>query len=163
MKFRDLIYKLIYFILATILTPFLTTIGSFLTKGDYFYWVYNSPLREIVLALSILLPVLVLVFIRLKTLNQKNVGMFTIPIWGFEDIGIIQYENVKWIVMSPREGPPPCRVDTSPQRIQIRTPPRCLKCGTEIEQSHSFWGGYIWKCVGCGFKKRSQDSYYRVA
>jgi ribosomal protein L37AE/L43A len=48
-----------------------------------------------------------------------------------------------------------------PHDLDIDTPPRCPKCETEIEQTRSFWGGYVWKCVKCGFQKRNRESYYR--
>jgi len=38
----------------------------------------------------------------------------------------------------------------------VETPPRCPKCETELEETRSFWGGYIWKCVNCGFKKETE-------
>ena len=72
------------------------------------------------------------------------------------------YAGVIWIVRAPK----PSELDLEPPEItasdlELETPPRCPKCETEIEQSRSFWGGYVWKCVKCGFHKRNSDSYYR--
>lgn len=31
---------------------------------------------------------------------------------------------------------------------------KCPKCKTELEGKSGFFGGYVMKCVGCGYKKR---------
>jgi ribosomal protein L37AE/L43A len=86
----------------------------------------------------------------------------SIPYGDWMDVGRLNYAGVIWIVRAPK--PPWHQLDAEPisvDDLELQTPPRCPKCETEIEQTQSFWGGYIWKCVRCGFKKRNSESYYR--
>lgn len=48
----------------------------------------------------------------------------------------------------------------NPSTIEANTPPRCPKCKTELEEESSFWGGYVWRCVQCGYKKRNRKNFY---
>ena len=164
MKFRDFLYQVILLVLSIVLPPILSTYWSYLQTGDYFYWFSNYPLREISLGLTVLCFILALTFIRLKMINQNRFGVHTASRYGYEEIGSsIEYEGLKWRIIAPRAGPyDRSDLDTSPNRLRIRMPPRCPKCETEIEQSQSFWGGYVWKCVACGFKKKSRDSFNTV-
>jgi ribosomal protein L37AE/L43A len=42
---------------------------------------------------------------------------------------------------------------------EVKSPPKCPKCGVELEEKKGFLYGYIWKCVACGFSKRNRDSF----
>jgi ribosomal protein L37AE/L43A len=88
--------------------------------------------------------------------SHNAIGFSSAP-FGWELLGTLKYLGVTWRITAPKDDP---WGSFSISRIEVETPPRCSRCGTEIEQSHSFWGGYIWKCVGCNFKKRNGDSYY---
>ena len=107
---------------------------------------------------------IVLVRKRLKAIEPSGIPASSASRWGYEDIGNIDYDGMKWRVIAPLPSPPSLYrgPDLTPSRIRVRTPPRCPECETKIEESKSFWGGYVWKCPDCDFKKRSKRSYYRV-
>lgn len=89
------------------------------------------------------------------------------PTWGYIDFAEIELFDVKWRIKAPApapysmEGFDPDKVP--PGQIDIDTPPRCPKCGTELEEKKNFWGVYNWDCVACGFRTSNNDSYYTVS
>lgn len=100
---------------------------------------------------------------RLKELNKgPSVGVARIPVYGISKLAEFEYCNVKWDICYPNSSPyglgPAVRI--IPEDITVRIPPRCPKCGTELEESNNFWGGFTWKCVRCGFSKRNKDDQY---
>ena len=100
----------------------------------------------------------------MKAIEPSGVHGSTGSRWGYEDIGNIDHAGVKWRIIAPLPPPPSLYrgPDLTPSGIRVRTPPRCPECETQIEESKSFWGGYVWNCPDCDFKKRSKRSYYRV-
>ena len=166
MKLRDLLNNLIFPLLVAFFSPILTAFGSYISTGDFRKWFGYIPKWGWIVfgGFIIFWFALILIIRRFKSIHERpTVGGISIPPWGYADIGKMQYAGVHWIIMAPRNAPWEVpEIDFTPSRIKIRTPPRCPQCGTELEQTRSFWGGYVWSCVGCGFKKRSRDSYYRV-
>lgn len=47
--------------------------------------------------------------------------------------------------------------------VEVKIPPRCPKCKTELEQSKSFWGGRNWKCPRGDFTNKSKKSFYELS
>jgi hypothetical protein len=147
-------------VIIAILTPALSTIGSYILKGDPIFWITNSPFREILLGITIV-SFIVIVLIRKRQIESTGPQAFTLSRHGYQEISSLNYEGVKWRVLAPPRTlweMTPNKFDLTPKGIRIG-PPRCPKCETEIEQTKSFWGGYIWTCPLCGFKKRSGVSY----
>lgn len=97
---------------------------------------------------------------HLRELDKPSAGFYSIPLHGWTIIGKLPYKNVIWDILIPAELQPS---QSSASDIEIGTPPRCPKCQTEIEEKRSFWKGFIWICVRCGFRKRNKDSYYSEA
>ena len=71
---------------------------------------------------------------------------------------IVPHAGVLWTVrqfaqdfrsIGNRENPKTTFVNS----FDIVTPPRCLECQTELEQTHQFFGGYRWECVNVDSKK----------
>jgi ribosomal protein L37AE/L43A len=104
---------------------------------------------------------------RFRSLDAgPGISVSRTPLFGWIPIGTLKYAEVLWKIRAPAPEPmaPWTRLnrsEISPSCIEVEIPPRCPKCETELEQSHSFWGGCIWKCVQCGFQKRNKDSYYK--
>ena len=165
----SLLDKVGYPLLVALMTPFaFSVISKARTRGWSKWYTYIPMSWWMVLALGV--PGLIVFAItrkRRKRLEELNAGppirIVSMPLFGWVTIGRLTYADVVWLVRAHAPNPI-ADLDRREQvdacTIEVETPPRCPDCETEIEESHSFWGGYVWKCVGCGFKKRSRDSYY---
>ncbi|MBA7605771.1 hypothetical protein ES703_12906 [subsurface metagenome] len=162
-----LLDKIIVPILLAFLIPVVTGIGSKASTGNWLEWFTSIPSQVwITLAIIIALWILVIAIrYRIKHLRKEGhspISIISVPYGDWRNVGKLKYADVIWIVRAP--APPWYELDPkpiTPDDLDVDTPPRCPKCETEIEQTQSFWGGYIWKCVKCGFKKRNSESYYR--
>lgn len=47
----------------------------------------------------------------------------------------------------------------NPNDVVVENPPRCPRCGTQLEQKLNFWGWWAWRCVGCKFRMKSRDGF----
>jgi len=162
-----LLDKIIIPILLAFLIPVVTGIGSKASTGNWLEWFASVP-SQVWITLVIIFALWILVVAiryRIKHLRKEghsSISIISAPYGGWRTIGKLKYADVIWIVRAP--APPLLELEPepiTPHDLDIDTPPRCPKCETEIEQTQSFWGGYIWKCVRCGFRKRNRDSYYQ--
>lgn len=162
-----LLDKIIIPILLAFLIPVVTSIGSRASTGNWLEWFATIP-SQVWITLAIIFALWILVSIirrRMKHLHKEGhspISIISVPNGGWRNIGKLEYADVIWIVRAP--APPWYELNPEPitsHDLDIDTPPRCPKCETEIEQTQSFWGGYIWKCVNCGFQKRNRESYYK--
>lgn len=162
-----LLDKIIVPILLAFLIPVVTGIGSKASTGNWLEW-FATIQSQVWITLVIIFALWILVIAiryRIKHLRkegQSPISIISVPYGGWRNIGKLKYADVIWIVRAP--APPWYELNPepiTPHDLDIDTPPRCPKCETEIEQAQSFWGGYVWKCVKCGFQKRNRESYYK--
>jgi len=162
-----LLDKIIVPILLAFLIPVVTSIGSKVSTGNWLEWFATIPSQVwitlvIIFALWILVIAIRYRFKHLRKEGQSPISIISVPYGGWRNIGKLKYADVIWIVRAP--APPWYELNPepiTPHDLDIDTPPRCPKCETELEQAQSFWGGYVWKCVKCGFQKRNRESYYK--
>jgi ribosomal protein L37AE/L43A len=153
-------------ILVLFLTPLVTAAGSAFATGDWWQWFGSVPVA-LWMALAAGTVFWIAAIQRLKHLQQGSgspVSFIAVPYDGWHVVDQTSYADVLWNVRIPR----PSKWDLDPRPVEphdldIATPPRCPKCKTELEEARSFWGGYVWRCVACGFSKRNRESYYREA
>jgi ribosomal protein L37AE/L43A len=109
---------------------------------------------------------------RRKKIEEENsssgVMIFSVPFGGYIDFAEIELFKVKWRILLPAPDPYSSfekfdHDNISPKQIEIDTPPRCPKCGTELEERRSFFGKYNWNCVGCGFNTKNSENYYAIS
>jgi len=167
--FQLILDRLVFPLFVFILTPIVAIIGSEVSTGEWLGWISKVPTLAyfIVTLVMVLWLSVILVRKRLNYLREQDAGIgiaiVSNPIFGWIELDEIRYKEVIWRTRTPAPGiggsfDPK---ELSPDAIQVQTPPRCPECQTEIEESHSFWGGYLWRCVQCGFMKRNRDSFYR--
>ena len=164
-----LLDKIIAPLLVGLLTPIMIGIVSKIKTGDWMklFGIIPNTLWIVVGLVIFLWIVIIVILGRIKQLQELNAGpgiaILSTPAYGWINIGKLNYAGVIWRVQVPAPAPMeafnPLKIH--PSSIEVETPPRCPKCETELEQYHSFWGGYIWRCVGCGFHKRNRDSFYK--
>jgi len=153
-------------ILVLFLTPLITGAGSVFATGNWWKWFGLVPI-ELWIILAVVAVFWMIVIQRLKRVQQGSrslISFITIPYDGWKTVSQASYAGVLWNVRVPC----PSKWDLDPRPVaphdlDIATPPRCPNCQTELEETQSFWGGYVWRCAACGFKKRNRDSYYREA
>lgn len=77
-------------------------------------------------------------------------------------IDTVSYKGVNWDILAPPQHPQETAANYS-QRLpgigEVRIPPKCPKCGIELEERKAILFGHIWQCVSCGFKKRNRDTF----
>jgi len=167
-KIQFFLDKIIAPLIVAVLAPLLTSVASKLNTGNWFIWFHLIP-KIVWLVFGLLIAgwiIIILILKRVRQLQKSGISGFVIttPYSGWVTIAKLNYVGVLWRARAPAPDPrgiyPPTIL---PSEIEIELPPRCPKCETEIEQSKSFWGGYMWKCFGCGFKKRNLVSYFQEA
>ena len=160
--FNNIVSPLIVMILFSLILG----VGSKLDTGDWIKWFVFIP-KNIWIVIGIMFFLWIIIILRLKQIKKSKSGpsFYTItnPLYGWKNIGKLEYAGVLWRLRAP--GPETFKnfdpSDVSPSDIEAEIPPRCPKCETELEQSNNFFGGYIWKCVNCGFEKKNKYSYYK--
>lgn len=163
METSEILFKRVLIPLILImLTPIATALGSKLSTGNWKNWFLSTSkwLWIILISIFILWLFIALIYHRkkyLRELDKPSAGFFSVPLSGWRTMGKLPYKDVIWDIQVPTELSPS---QTDPSDVEVKTPPRCQKCQTEIEEKRNFWGGFIWTCVRCGFKKRNKDSYY---
>ena len=159
--------------LPTFIIPFLSSVGigikSKITTGSWVKIFEDISIYAwVVFIILIFLWIIAIFVLRRWRMLQESEGLLgpliiSTPIYGYFKISELPYAGILWDIIAP--SPPPWKqldnMDISVSDIEIKTPPKCPKCKTEIEEYRSFWGGHIWKCVRCKFKKRNKDSIYR--
>lgn len=169
--FRFLLNKIIAPLVVALLTFMIISIASKIDTGDWMEWFGLIPRTIwIIFGLIIFLWIIVIAirnrFKQMRKLDAgSGAGVLVWPTHGWTVIGKRNYSGVVWRICVPAPSPwrtfDPSRISVS--SIDVETPPRCPDCETELEERHSFWGAYIWRCVKCDFKKRSWDSCHKVA
>lgn len=115
-------------------------------------------------AYVILIAALLVVIITQKEKIKQKIGSATAPV--LHKIDSIAYQDVDWDIVAPAQNTLEKQADYAkrlPTIGEARIPPRCPKCGIELEEKKGFIYGYIWKCISCGFKKRNRDSFFTDA
>ena len=115
-------------------------------------------------AYVILIVVLLVVVVTQKEKIKQKIGSATAPV--LHKIDSIAYQDVDWDIVAPAQNTLEKQADYAkrlPTIGEARIPPRCPKCGIELEEKKGFIYGYIWKCISCGFKKRNRDSFFTDA
>lgn len=170
----DILYKILYVFLLILLFPVLSRV----TKWDYPRLIERFSAKDWILFYILILFSVVLIFYhrRKAEVDKKNIDRrvndFRIPtLGGEEEIGLLEYKNIFWSLLIPKELPffnpfasePSARerlLKLDPEKIELEYWPLCPECGTRIEESDTFFGRYLWKCKKCDFKKKNRHSYY---
>jgi hypothetical protein len=168
--------KIIHFLLTNIFAPLVVALlsatiigtGSKVDTGNWVKWFEKIPKNLWIIIVAVILVWFIIIIIRKRNrqLQETDNGpsAYVIPTarWGWMTIEEIDYSGVVWRIDAPVPSPGSTfgPMTVSPKNIIVDTPPRCPKCKTELEESSSFWGGYIWKCVRCDFRKRNRNNYH---
>jgi ribosomal protein L37AE/L43A len=86
----------------------------------------------------------------------------TTPVPELKKVGDIEYQGVKWDIRAPPQRTLEKQADYAkrlPDIIEVKIPPRCPKCGVELEEKKGLIYGHIWRCVSCGYAKRNKDAF----
>jgi len=73
------------------------------------------------------------------------------------------YNGVVWqMVHRPHRDLSQAGSRAAVDEVYVEEPPRCLKCGLGVVETHS-WLGYRWSCPECGTRSRSPASIEETA
>lgn len=142
----------------------LSSVLSKITTGDWLE-LFNRAISGDWSAILVLLVLLLGVGYIIKKIREPKItgpppiiAVGTIPLFGYDYLGTLEYAGVLWRVRAPRSY----YSRPSPSSVEVEPIPRCPKCQTELEESkRRFFPGYTWKCVKCGFTKNNRDSFYQ--
>jgi len=115
-------------------------------------------------AYVILIAVMLVVVITQKEKIKQKIGSATVPV--LHKVDTIAYQDVTWDIVAPPQNTLEKQADYArrlPTIGEARIPPKCPKCGVELEEKKNLILGYSWKCVACSFKKRSSDTFFTEA
>ena len=105
---------------------------------------------------------LLAVFITQKE-KIKGIGSALPAPPALQKVDTIPYQGVTWDIVAPTRHPRETPDDYArrlPTIGEARIPPKCPKCGVELEEKKGLVYWHIWRCVSCGFKKRSKDPFF---
>ncbi|MCM1986283.1 hypothetical protein [Methanococcoides seepicolus] len=134
--------------------------GTDTTNGVLFSYLEKVPsiYYMLIIAFGILWIVGIFIYKRRQT-QKKGIGLIPTghPIHGWKILGNIEYKDVLWTMRIPNRTPwsigkEPLDLDD----IDIKIPPICPKCNTELNQKDNVFGLYNWNCPHpkCSYKKR---------
>jgi ribosomal protein L37AE/L43A len=134
---------------------------SYLKLISFWFWI-------LLVVILVLLFIFRNIFTRVKVVSKLNnpnelIKIIRNPPGGWDNLGYEQYQGVLWNVRSPvnfyrRDFLNGSKIDID--KIDIQVPPHCPKCKVDLIQKHRLINGYLWKCVGCRFRKGSKLSFY---
>jgi hypothetical protein len=113
-------------------------------------------------AYVVLIVALLAVFVTQKE-KIKQIGSAPPAPPALQKIDAVTYRDVRWDIVAPTRHPretPDNYARRLPTIGEARIPPRCPKCSVELEEKKGLIYGYVWRCVSCGFQKRSRDTFY---
>lgn len=149
--FEKIIDNFVFPLIVGIFLPTVISVVSKFNTGNWFNYAKSIPRTywSVFIAIICIWFLTSIIYRRKKLVGEPNsdslIGFYAVPAYGWIKIGKIQYADLLWNIKVP--APPPWSDSESlnTNRVEADTPPRCPKCKTEIEQSSSFWGGYIWQ------------------
>ncbi|ETA68028.1 hypothetical protein MettiDRAFT_1475 [Methanolobus tindarius DSM 2278] len=156
-------------LIVAFLTPFVISLYSQITTDNWKYLLEQVSFTQMYLFLAVIIfwEMGIILKNRYDTVKRENLkaGALTrhFPIDGYETIFQIQYNGVLWDIRVPKGIDSFLVSSKTVDRIDVKLPPKCPLCKTELEQTRSFIKGYKWKCVSCGFTKRNNDIWHKEA
>jgi uncharacterized Zn finger protein (UPF0148 family) len=112
-------------------------------------------------AYVVLIIALLAVFITQKE-KIKQIGSTPPAPPALQKIDAVAYQGVTWDIFAPVQHPHEQPADYArrlPRAGEARYPPKCPKCGVELEEKKGLLFGHNWRCVACGYKKRNKDPF----
>lgn len=157
-------------VLVALFAAFAAPLISWLKTGSFVDIFKEIPLYVWIFSI---LVIIVWFFGALISKRYSKIKLYNNPSnrigVGFSDCDLktideFQYKKVIWEIQYPIAPPwMSCSPNFSPENIEINIPPRCPTCRTELEEIKSFWRGYKWNCVNCGFKQKNKEDWYTEA
>jgi ribosomal protein L37AE/L43A len=148
--------KVIAPLLVIVLAPAATALGSLVLTGNWTLWFRQYPIPIAVATTGLLIVAAILLARRREPTPTSYLMMVGGGGYRWQKIGNIEHAGVLWEVGAPGLW----RRSELPSLIDVALPPRCPACKTELEETRLMWGFHLWKCIRCGFRKRSKESYY---
>jgi hypothetical protein len=125
-----------------------------------------QPLFLIPWYLYVILFVVLLILIITQKDKIKQIASAPPAPPALHKIDAVAYQGVTWDIVAPARHPLEKAADYArrlPAVGEAKIPPKCPKCGVELEEKKGLIFGHIWKCVACDFKKRNRDSCFTEA
>jgi len=163
--------KVIWPTIALVLPNMITFVGSKLQSGNWLTWFRLIPhwVKIAFFGIIGLWLIIILVVRRIRNLREQNLPalplVLSVPRWGYKTIGTMTHKDVTWRIQISAPAPWDGIVGTETQssRVRLAPEPYCPKCETELEESKTFFGGYCWSCLNCGFATKNNMDAYREA
>ena len=125
-----------------------------------------QPLFLIPWYLYVLLFMVLLVVLITQKEKIRLIGSAPPAPPAVQKVDAVAFQGVTWEILAPIQHPLEKPADYTrrlPMIGETKIPPKCPKCGVELEEKEGWIYGYIWRCVACGFSKRNRDSFFTEA
>jgi ribosomal protein L37AE/L43A/uncharacterized membrane protein len=159
---RILVMLFSIWVISAIISISLTG-GSFYSTGNFWNWEFQEPILLTFPSVFICLSIVFLIALydshqkaktgRVRALGRKTPRLGSIPIGDMPHAGVI------WKIIGLKEYPWDTRETITPEQIEIEETPRCPECGTELEQTQTFFKKYLWSCVNCDFNLKNSSGF----
>ncbi len=125
-----------------------------------------QPLFLVPWYLYVILAVGLLAVVITQKEKIKQIGSASPVPPVLQKVDTIAYQGVTWDIVAPARHSLEKQADYAgrlPAIGEARIPPKCPKCGIELEERKGMLYGHVWRCVACGFKKRNKDAFLTEA
>ncbi len=155
------------FILAPLITFFLAGLGSYLANGgDFFLWIAAIPVY--VWIILIIISISILIFKRKQEVDiskhdlqerysySPDTEILCQAEYGTYTAANVPYDGILWHIKALNNPSlEMLRGIDKYDSLLIEIPPKCPVCKSDLFERLSFWGGFLWECKRCRFKKRT--------
>ena len=155
---KYLIYPLLVLLVGTLLFSKINT-------NDWWKYVTEiSTITWLLFVVGVLILIVIIQYLKSKT-KVKGYGSYEeIPMRGWTESKQIKVFGVWWMTRYPT---PNASILLTMEGIEldeldIKLPPLCPECKTELKETRTFWKKYLWSCVNCNFKIKQKESYYEL-
>ena len=155
--------------LALIVGTGALSLGSKVITGEWTQWLRVLPSWAWgVTAVALLIAAAATVAARTgrRPVSHTVVRARGIQIGGWTINAEGSFHSVSWRYVAAARGVPslnpPAPEDVDIDSLEVRIPPLCPRCRTELEETRPL-GFFRWTCVGCGWSKLGKRSFYEVA
>lgn len=118
------------------------------------YLTLNPPFWSYILIITGIFILIKFLHNRNNKINLSLTGF--VPLGGYEDVDLITYNKLKWIIQTPNTKYNP---NVTYKDIYINPDPYCPKCDGKLKVKENFlWNTFICRDNNCGFKIRARKS-----
>jgi hypothetical protein len=153
-------------VIAGIILLIISSLSSKLFTNNWFMFFEFIPIEIwLILLFSFIIYIIIKMFLKSRKYKKPASSFEVLPLRDWQELyQKIQYDVI-WVIRKQQGDVFDIYLgdQTDPEDLNIKIPPYCPKCNTELEEKKTILGSYLWFCVKCDFSKKSKMSFYIIA